>query len=168
MTTQLNVKSLQIAVLACTLSLLSACGYHLRGTLDVAADKAQLSLQSEHADPMLRHALHRSMKDNSIQQNAASSNLLTIQNCRFERDSVSLDRSARVDEYSLTLKVRYTLKDIDDNAEKTVTALVERVYSYDADAAAAKDEQESLLRQEMYNAMATRIMRSYLMFDAPK
>jgi len=168
MALQLNVKPLLAITLAFTLSLLSACGFHLRGAVDVSADKLQLSLQDERAGEKLSRSLKRSLQDNGIQLVADAPYNLKIDKSRFSRESVSLDNSARVDEYSLTLTVDYTLHSLKSDLSKTESAIIERVYTYDADAAAAKDEQETLLRNEMYDAMATRIIRSYMAFDSKK
>lgn len=168
MAVQLNTKPLLAVMLAFTLSLLSACGFHLRGAVDVSADKAQLSLQTDRANERLTRALTRGLQDNGIQLVANAPYNLKIHKSVFNRDSVSLDSSARVDEYSLTLKVEYELHSLKNDLVKNESAITERVYTYDADAAAAKDEQESLLRDEMYDAMATRIIRSYLAFDSKK
>ena len=168
MALQLNVKPLLAIMLAFTLSLLSACGFHLRGAVDVSADKLQLSLQDDKAGERLSRSLKRSLQDNGIQLVADAPYNLKVNKSRFSRESVSLDNSARVDEYSLTLTVDYTLHSIKSDLSKTESAMIERVYTYDADAAAAKDEQETLLRNEMYDAMATRIIRSYLAFDSKK
>lgn len=168
MALQLNVKPLLAITLAFTLSLLSACGFHLRGAVDVSADKLQLSLQDEKAGERLSSSLKRSLQDNGVQLVADAPYNLKIDKSRFSRESVSLDNSARVDEYSLTLTVDYTLHSIKSDLSKTESAIIERVYTYDADAAAAKDEQETLLRNEMYDAMATRIIRSYMAFDSKK
>ncbi|WP_370279709.1 LPS assembly lipoprotein LptE [Pontibacterium sp.] len=168
MALQLNVKPLLAITLAFTLSLLSACGFHLRGAVDVSADKLQLSLQDEKAGERLSRSLKRSLQDNGIQLVADAPYNLKVDKSRFSRESVSLDNSARVDEYSLTLTVDYTLHSIKSDLSKTESAIIERVYTYDADAAAAKDEQETLLRNEMYDAMATRIIRSYMAFDSKK
>lgn len=161
-----KLKPLLALCLAFSLSLLTACGFHLRDALDVDASKAQMDLRAEQAGPTLERALTRSLSDNNIKQTADAPYRLTINSSRFLRESVSLDRSARVDEYSLTLKVQYELRSLNSDKVKTETAVIERVYTYDAAAAAAKDEQESLLRREMYDAIATRIMRAYLIFDS--
>lgn len=168
MALQLNVKPLLAMTLAFTLSLLSACGFQLRGAVDISADKLLLSLQDESANEKLSRALKRSLRDNGVQLVADAPYNLKIDKSRFNRESVSLDSSARVDEYSLTLSVHYTLHSIKSDQSKTQSAIIERVYTYDAGAAAAKDEQESLLREEMYEAIATRIIRSYLAFDSKK
>ncbi len=165
MTTHLKLKPLLAITLACTLSLLSACGFHLRGELDVSDAKQQLSVQEEQADPTLRRALKRALMDNGISRDSAATYHLTILDTRFSRDSISLDSNARVDEYSLTLKVDFELREVAKNLREAQSTTIEQVYTYDADAAAAKDEQEALLRQEMYDAVATRILRSYLAFD---
>ena len=168
MALQLNVKPLLAITLAFTLSLLSACGFHLRGAVDVSADKLSLSLQDERAGERLSRSLKRSLQDNGIQLVADAPYNLKIDRSRFSRESVSLDNRARVDEYSLTLTVDYTLHSIKSDQSKTESAMIERVYTYDAGAAAAKDEQETLLRNEMYEVMATRIIRSYMAFDSTK
>ncbi|MDI3323002.1 LPS assembly lipoprotein LptE [Pontibacterium granulatum] len=168
MALQLNVKPLLAITLAFTLSLLSACGFHLRGAVDVSADKLLLSLQDERAGERLSRSLKRSLQDNGVQLTADAPYNLKIDKSRFSRESVSLDSSARVDEYSLTLTVNYTLHSLKSDLTKTESAIIERVYTYDADDAAAKDEQETLLRNEMYDAMATRIIRSYMAFDSKK
>lgn len=168
MAMQLKTKPLLAIALVFALSSLSACGFHLRGALDVSADKMQLSLNTDLADQRLSRALNIGLQDNGIQQVANAPYNLKIQRSHFERKSVSLDRSARVDEYSLTLTVNYELRSLKKDLTKSESAITERVYTYEADAAAAKDEQESLLRDEMYDAMATRIIRSYLAFDIQK
>lgn len=168
MALQLNVKPLLAVTLAFTLSLLSACGFHLRGAVDVSADKLQLSLQDERVDDKLSLALKRSLRDNGVHLVSDAPYNLKIDKSRYDRESLSLDQSARVDEYSLTLTVNYTLHSLKSDQSKTESAIIERVYTYAADAAAANDEQESLLRDEMYEAMATRIIRSYLAFDSKK
>lgn len=168
MAAQMKLKPLLAIILAFSLSLLSACGFHLRGALNVSEAKQQLSLQSEKANINLQQSLNNVLRENNISVTTDASYHLNIIKSRYQRESVSLDRSARVNEYSLTLTVDFELQSLKNELSERQTAIVERTYSYDADAAAAQDEQESLLRQEMYDSMANRIIRRYLAFDRAK
>ncbi|MGB0466106.1 MAG: LPS assembly lipoprotein LptE [Pontibacterium sp.] len=165
MAAQLKHQSIRVIMLLISFSLLSACGFHLRGALEISDDKQTINLQADQAGGMLAQSLKRSLRDNAIEQLADAPYQLSILKSHFKRSSVSLDSSARVDEYSLSLSVEYRLTNTTTDKTEAQSSTIERVYSYDQDAAAAKDEQEVLLRQEMYDAMATRIIRRYLAFD---
>lgn len=165
MAAHMKRKPLLTLCLALSLSLLSACGFHLRGDYAVDPAKQQLHLTNAGQDVRLEQALGQVLRDSGIVASTDAPYTLEVNRVRFQRKSISLDSSARVDEYELNLRVEYSLRQQGSDQVRRLSAETERTYTYNADRATAADELFSLHRDEMYRVVADRILRSYLSYQ---
>lgn len=142
---------------------ISGCGFQLRGYLNVPEQLQQVSVVSQTGQHQLVNSLIGAMQLNKLQIVADAPYKLELVSINESRRSATLDTRAKVDEYELKLQVRFKVLGPDDKAALTEQTLItERVYTYDADAAAAAEEQERLLKQEMSDDLALQIVRRYL------
>ncbi len=156
-------RPLSLLVLASLFSLLTACGFHLRGAADVPAEKQNVTLQTGSASSELIDSLKRTLRYNGINQTSNASQQIVIVSSRYKRRAATLSSRSEVDEYELSLEVSFHLADQEGNPTTSDIRLQqERVYTYNRNAAAASAEQERLLRQELHDAMAQSILRRYL------
>jgi len=148
---------------------LTGCGFQLRGQLDVPDHLRQLQLVQTSNHHRLVASLVETLRLNQLQVTSNAPYRLELLRTEERRRTVSLDRSARVDEYELSLEVEFQVTQADETAVLLPQRLrTERVYTYDADAATASDEQEQLLKQEMADDLARQIVRRYLSTRAPE
>lgn len=167
MRTQQHSLWLKILLLTSVFSLVTACGFQLRGAQDVSDDKRQVHLLTGNAPAILVRSLQQNMKFNGIQDTANAPYQIQILNHRYNRRAATLSRNSDIDEFELSLEVTMIINDAEGKPlSADITLQRERVYDYDKNAAAASDEQEAQLRRELYQALAQTILRRYLAFNA--
>lgn len=148
---------------------LSGCGFQMRGYLEVPAELQQVQLIRNSGPHQLVNSLISAMHLNQVQITADAPYKLEVVRIVENRRSATLDRRAKVDEYELQLDVRFQILDSKNKLVLSPQQLTtERVYTYDADAAAAAEEQERLLKQEMADDLALQIVRRYLAIKPAK
>lgn len=144
-------------------SLISGCGFKLRGAQEVAADQRLVTLIPGNASLQLLRSLEQNMKFNGISQSADAVYQLQIMDHRYKRRAATISSSSDVDEYELSVTVRMLIADRQGTPlTNDIRIQRERIYTYDKNAAAASSEQEELLRRELYNAVAQTMLRRYL------
>jgi len=151
-------------VLVLTLfSLLSACGFQLRGLQDVSEDKKLVTLIPGNTNNQLLRSLRQNMKFNGISEIDNANYQIRLSNFRYKRRAATISSSADVDEYEISAEVTMLLTDKQGQPlTQNIKIQRERIYTYDTDAAAASSEQEELLRGELYDSIAQTILRRYL------
>ncbi|MBN0986419.1 LPS-assembly lipoprotein LptE [Amphritea pacifica] len=156
-----NRFSAAILLTACCL-LLSACGFHLRGSADIAEPLRQLTLITpERSRSQLEPVLRRLLEANGIAVNAGAGYLLQIISEKRSRREATLGANADIDEYELSTKVNFIVKDPQGNPVLQRTLLAERTYDYDSDKETASSAQEAQLYIEMDQQLANQILRLY-------
>ena len=165
MRTQKHSLGLKILLLTSIFSLLTACGFHLRGAQDVSEDKRQVQLLTGPAPAILVRSLQQNMKFNGIQETNNAPYQVQILKHHYDRRAASLSSNSDVDEFELSLEITMIINDAEGKPLGADIVLQrERTYDFDKDAAAASDEQEAQLRRELYQALAQTILRRYLAF----
>lgn len=150
-------------LISLTFSLLTACGFHLRGVQDVSAEKSRVTLIANNASNNLLQSLRQNMKFNGIIETQGAPYQLRILDHRYKRRTVTLNSDSDVDEYELSVEVTYLIADSEGKPLSSDIRLQrERSYTYDKDAATASSEQESQLKRELYESVAQSILRRYL------
>lgn len=150
-------------LISLTFSLLTACGFHLRGVQDVSAEKSRVTLIANNASNNLLQSLRQNMKFNGIIETQGAPYQLHILDHRYKRRTVTLNSDSDVDEYELSVEVTYLIADSEGKPLSSDIRLQrERSYTYDKDAATASSEQEAQLKRELYESVAQSILRRYL------
>ena len=148
---------------------ITGCGFQLRGQLDVPEHLRQLQLVQSHNVHRLTTSLIEALRINQLEITAAAPYRLEVIRAVEKRRSVTLDSAANVDEYELTLDVDFQVTDTEGRLILTPQQLsTERVYTYDANAETAANEQEELLKQEMADDLARQIVMRYLRTKIPQ
>jgi LPS-assembly lipoprotein len=132
--------------------LLSACGYHLRGSYDVPQELKRIYLQGGSAK--LREQFKKTLEGSSGQLvHAADAKAITIKMVEGElkQRGVSLSAGGRSNEFELSYHVDYEVLDF---ANKVLIARepldIKREYFNDQQDIIAKDNEEGVIRNEMY------------------
>ncbi|WP_417223563.1 LPS assembly lipoprotein LptE [Amphritea sp.] len=143
--------------------LLSACGFHLRGSADIAEPLRQLTLVTpERSRSQLAPVLRRLLEANGVSVNhGATGYLLQITSEKRERSEATLGADADIDEYELSTTVSFLIKDPQGEIVLEHSLQIERIYDYDADEETASNAQEAQLYLEMDQHLANQILRFY-------
>lgn len=159
------MKKLITAVLlsALTTTLLSACGWHLRGfsSVPINLDRVYLTAQDSHG--ALITELKRALQSNKVQVTNASADAqytIELSNEKTERRTVSVGNNALAAEYELNMSMDYRiLNPAGEVVAPLVTATTYRAYTFDINAVVAKAEEERLIEREMRNNLVQQVLR---------
>jgi LPS-assembly lipoprotein len=155
------MKKLIIALI--TTTLVSACGWHLRGSSGVPLDINSVFVTAEDSYGSLISSLKQSLASSQVKSAAKASDAqytIVLSNETQDRRTVSVGNNAFAAEYELTLSVDYVIQDSDGNiisAKSTASSF--RAYDFDRDAVVAKNEEERLILSEMRSNVVQQILR---------
>ena len=148
-----------ILLLSVLLSLLPACGWHLRGggkALDI-----QQSIYLEGESGLVYQRIYKTLtrKKPIVDLTEADVQLLLGEEY-WQRRSVSVNNQTRTTRYELTLTVPYKILDAASKplVEETVAEL-SRSYSFNENDITGADKEEQLLRKEMARQLSRRILQ---------
>lgn len=149
--------------------LLSACGYHLRGAIDLPANMKNVYVEGGSA-PLLEQ-FKQVMKSSSVQlvdSRKGAGIVIKIFNEDFNRRVLSLSSRGKSNEFELEYRLDYELANASDAllmARQSVD--VRREYFNDQQFVIAKDQEEALIRSEMYRqAVQTIVNRARVALEA--
>jgi LPS-assembly lipoprotein len=149
--------------------LLNACGYHLRGALDLPAGLKNVYLEGGSAQ--LREQFKRAMEISSVPL-ASSLETAGIIVKIFDEDSqrrvLSLSSGGTANDFELAYRFDYELV---DSKNKVLSARqpveIKREYYNNQLAVIAKDNEETVIRNEMYQqAVRTIVNRARVVLEA--
>ena len=153
----------KVSLILLAFSLLSACGFHLRGVENVPESMRYVTLLPGNASSELQSSLRKVMKTNGIEHRASAPYQIKLLSSRYKRRTATLTRSSDVDEYEISLSVVFMIADSKGKPlTSDITLQRERTYTYDSDAATASSEREEQLRKELHSSLAQSIIRRYL------
>ena len=139
-------------------SLLSACGWRLRGSDSVDIQQAvYLAPGSGQVYDRIVRSLER--KQASVEIVDADIQL-TISDERSYRRSISVNNQAQTTQYQLTISVVYEILDKEGKvlAAESVAEL-SRYYNFNQNAIVSSDKEEQALRKEMVRQLARQILQ---------
>jgi len=156
------MKPIPALALSLTLALTSACGFHLRGAIDLPPELNSLYISDANQFSPFNQALVQTARRNgiTISGNVAKSPFtLAILDQDFERRVLSVDANTRVSEYEMTetvtISIRHTNGDI-LLPETDITA--ERSYVFDENQVLSKSEEEAQLRETMRQDLVRQVL----------
>jgi len=139
-------------VLLMIVLLLSACGYHLRGPLTLPTGLKNVFLEG--GSPQLQEKFNSSMNISSIpvaNSPDTAGMIIRIYNENSERRVLSLSSSGVANDFELDYSLEYELV---DSKNKVLMARqpisIKREYYNNQQAVIAKDNEELIIRNEMY------------------
>ena len=145
------------------LVLLAGCGFHLRGEATLPESLKTMYLQGVNTEQGFGLELKRTLKRNGINvipDYEKGAVILTILQNRFDRRVLSVGSNAKVSEYELDGVVEYKVTDGQGKVLSPPQTLeAQRSYEFDQNQVLAMGEQESLLREQMYQQIIQNILR---------
>ena len=149
--------------LVLTLSLLlSACGFHLRGTVELPEEWRSLYLSSSSPNSELTVALRNGFESNGVNiTNLDEANYrLQLGEERFERRNLTIGRNARAAEFELVMSTRLRVTDSQGNEIlPELDVSTERVMTHDPENVTGKVEESRILRDEMRQDLVQSLLR---------
>ena len=154
----------QSALLLCVLTLLTACGFQLRGVggPTVPDEWKSMQLVSSNPNSEFSRAVFTRFAINGVQwQEAGSANYrLDLGNEQFRQSNLSIGADARVSEFELTMSVAFKVVNTEGEIAMTSTTVtVVRQMENDPRNVVGKESELRLVQSEMRNELADKILR---------
>ncbi|MGR6871368.1 LPS-assembly lipoprotein LptE [Pseudomonas sp. HK3] len=149
------MQKLKITFLASLFVFLSACGFHLRGQVNLPVALRILNLDAQTAEPLTQSLIRQSLLSNGVTLAEDAPYTLKILSESGDRRVLSVTPNAKASEYELTQSLSFELLDEKGNAvSEEINITNYRTLQYDASAEIGKAQEEQNLRREMkqYNA----------------
>jgi LPS-assembly lipoprotein len=140
-----------------------ACGFHLRGAVDIPEQWLALHLNTPSPNGELAKGVTSSFANNGVKWLDADEANYTLQlgNEKFERRNLSIGANARAAEFELTLS---TTMQVHDAKGKVVVeeadVVVHKIMTHDPENVTGKVEESNLLRREMRQELVQQLMRN--------
>ncbi|MDO9424616.1 MAG: LPS assembly lipoprotein LptE [Methylobacter sp.] len=149
--------------------LLSACGYHLRGALQLPENMKNVYVEG--GSGLLREQFSQVMKSSSAQLASSREGagiVIKIFNEEFNRRVLSLSARGKSNEFELNYRLDYELANAGDALlMERQTVDIRRDYYNDQQFVIAKDNEEAMIRDEMYRqAVNTIVNRARVVLEA--
>lgn len=150
--------------------LVASCGYHLRGAYDLPKEMRTIFLQGGSGN--LREQLLSSLKSSGGQLVSSPDKadmVIVVVRDTIERRTLSLSERGRSNEIELAGSLEFELRDAKNHEllpRETLT--FRREYFNDQQDVIAKDNEESVIRNEMYQQVVTTIINRGRMALAAK
>ena len=142
-------------------SLVSGCGFHLRGSINLPASIHTVAVSSP--DVKLKDDLISSLEANNVNtvsSPTANSAHVEISNADFRREVRTIDDRGKSTGYVLILRVSYKVLDsAGKELVKPSIATARRDYNFDDEQLLSATREEELLRDEMREDAAQNILR---------
>jgi len=156
----ISLSSFKVTVIVLTASLLSACGFHLRGDYSVPEELNKISVSSYDQYSTFTRMVKGQLRMNDVDivpPSNVTPNLHLISEAISER-TLSLYQNTRAAEKELTFNASYRVT-IPDLGEKTFSTSVTRSYLDNPLTALAKSEERDMIEDEMRKLAATQLLR---------
>ena len=159
-----------IAVLL-SATLLSACGWQLRGslTLPEGVNSIYIADSSNSSNGVIALTIANILKQSNIDLATSSTDAqysIYLSNERLDRRAISVGSDTLASEYELTHEVDYYIANSDTILAPTTSARVIRSYTYDRDDVVSKNEEEEIIRKEMRSNLASQILNRLRFLNA--
>lgn len=159
---KLTIKILTFALLA---TLLSSCGWQLRGggfqKLDGDKRIGTLKLSSENRSSEFYQAFQKILARQHIEESAESELLLSYSEEKFSRQPLAYGSTGIPIQYQLNMSIEFSVAKRNGEwllSPRSISA--RRNYDFDAELIIAKDREEQALLREMREELATQLIRS--------
>jgi len=149
-------------LLVSALVLLSGCGFHLRGNIDLPAGLQQMHIQGVTKHSELGLELQRSLSTSGVNvvDSSAAQVILKVSPPAFERRLLTVSgASGKVAEYELIYTLNVSLHDRKGKvllAPQTLRQL--RDYTYDRDNVLGKGNEETRLKADMQRDLVRQVL----------
>lgn len=142
-----------------TLSL-TACGFHLRGQMDIPSQLQYLDLDTEQLTPEWRKNLRLEFQKASVTLQPSSNLKLTLATPKEIRRVASYNERAKASEYELSMSMQYELYDKERKITISKSSVkASRIYQYDETNVAGKSVEEDLIKTELRAELIRQLLR---------
>ncbi|NIB40131.1 hypothetical protein HBA55_11065 [Pseudomaricurvus alkylphenolicus] len=153
----------KLLLLVLSLSLLTGCGWHLRGSVEMPEGVSAIYVTADNSHGALASGLKKALVAYRIEASDTMDNAqyrIHLSNEQSRRRTASVGNNALAAEYELNMSVDYRIEDATGKVlVPRATAEAQRVYDFDRDAVVAKAQEEKLIDAEMRNQLIQQILR---------
>jgi LPS-assembly lipoprotein len=155
--------ALRLTILFLFASLLSGCGFHLRGAVDLPASYRHMAIEGVSPYSALGLNLKRSLQGNGVEvvDATAAQVILKLSQVSYKRRLLSVSAvSGKTAEYELHYSLKMSVRDRQGNVlvpEQPMQQL--RDYVYDQNNVLGTGNQEAQLRKDMERELVGQILR---------
>jgi len=159
---------LRNSVLLSILLFITACGYHLRGSIDLPEGLKSIYLQG--ATAQLQKTMQETLRSSGgVLVSTAKQAGLVIQIIKekMDRRVLSLSSTGRANEYEITYDLDFILIDSEGNELSSKQKIeISKDYFNDQEEVLGKDNEERVIREEMYRkAVQSIVNRSRIILE---
>ncbi len=154
---------LMVLLVSCIFALLSSCGFHLRGVVELPPELESIYIEGGLPNSQMREILRQKLiasNVNVLEQSQESAALLRILKDETTRRIASINAAGQPNEYELKYTLAYQLDDGKGRpllAAKTLSQL--RTYRYDPNNILSIEEEEFRIKREMARAAVNQMLR---------
>lgn len=139
---------------------LTACGFHLRGSVQLPPELTEMALRDASPATDILPELRRALKNENVHLNEAAPLTLQLTAEQYGKRVLSVDSSGRAQEYGLSYTVYFSMQSDDGTMWLTKQAVTEsRDLRFDANAVLGTASEETLLKTEMRRSAVLQILR---------
>lgn len=155
--------ALRLTILFLFASLLSGCGFHLRGSVDLPANYQRMAIEGVSEYSTLGLNLKRSLRGNGVEvvEATAAQVILKLSQVSYQRRLLSVSAvSGKTAEYELHYSLTMSVRDRQGNVLLSEQPLQQlRDYVFDQNNVLGTDNQEAQLRKDMERDLVGQILR---------
>lgn len=154
-----KMQNLKITFLASLMILLSACGWHLRGQVNLPVSLRILDVNVSAVDFVSQNAIKQSLLSNSVTISKDAQYQLKVIREIADKRTLAVTSNAKASEYELIQTLEFQVLDSNkDIISETLSVTTYQTLLYDADAEIGKAQEEQNLRLEMKQANAYKML----------
>lgn len=139
--------------------LVSGCGFHLRGQIDVPESLTRMSVKG--TDIELVNDIERSLKFSGIELVAEGDNaaLLDLNDTTYTTDVIGTSSGGIATSYKLTYRVHYVVYAADGETLQNDNVRQDRTLAYDPSQVLLFEREENFLKEDMRKNLVSFILR---------
>ncbi|NOR68316.1 MAG: hypothetical protein GQ532_01235 [Methylomarinum sp.] len=151
-----------------TVLFISACGYHLRGSIDLPEELKRIYMQG--ASAQLNKIMQKTLKSSGgklVDKVQQAGIVVAVVKEKMDRRVLSLSSTGRANEYQIIYTLNFNLLDAEGNSLTELQHLeINRDYFNDQEQILAKNIEEQIIRDEIYRkAVQSIISRSRIALE---
>lgn len=166
--------TVKIFILFFISSVITGCGFHLRGNQDLSSDLPEVKVQGINHYSDYGRELIRALTAAKVNVSDTSMTVLNVSSEAFSKRVISVDSAGRANQYELRHDISYSLVKVVPQKQKTKGKITQpqvvdlipaqtisekRDYLFDANAVLAAEQEERRLKKDMIQASLIQFVR---------
>jgi len=163
--TNMHMRALKLVSFALLITLISGCGWQMRGWEQYQANKGQsnvglnsLKVSYESRDKSLYRSLLRVMKSQQVKESSDSDLELKVGNISRSRQPLTYSGASAPAQYELLISLNFSATKNGDTIIAPRPLVSRRNYDFDPNAIITKDQEERQLFEEMHEELALNML----------